>query len=263
MTQWCRSSIYILKSFWVSSNSSSGDSSSIVTAATLSKLVYRSQSELITVWTVLFVKSSPQRQSDLPNRCVTVAVSMKNGPDSAVKNEPTVYSGGEINFHILRFHLCTLFHCRLRPYPQISKLIHMCLLNPQRLLCPSSAIPLIARWVPAGKQTADGWTVIQMQTYECCWQSLVRLQVAFVCLLESPRSHFSPSCLNMRTRMWVYVFQIGSWGEMRRILCNVIVLSIHFHMLGFEAVTFWFFFFFCTPHKGLLCLIGPNVNSNS
>lgn len=57
---------------------------------------------------------------------------------------------------------------------------------------PSSAIPLVPGWALPSKQMAECWTVIQIQTSDCCWQSLVGLQVAFICLLES-WSPFSPS----------------------------------------------------------------------
>lgn len=59
----------------------------------------------------------------------------------------------------------------------------------------SFTIPLTPGWAPASKQMAE-WTAIQMQTSDCSWQSLVGLQVTFICLHESSKSLFSLSCLN-------------------------------------------------------------------
>lgn len=108
-------------------------------------------------------------------------------------------SSGEIHFHIFDSNLYFLFSARVTgcpfcPCPQIPKLIYMWLTNPQRVLCPH--LPFLSHQgeLYQVNRQAECWTVIQIQTSDCCWQSLVGLQVAFICLLESS-SPFSPSAV--------------------------------------------------------------------
>lgn len=129
-------------------------------------------------------------------------VHSRNFAIATLNHNSPLRSSGDINFHTVDsglYFLCSAGDggCPLLALPSTNPWTHIDVAcKSTKVIPPSSTIRLAPGWALASKQTAERRTAIQIQTSDC-WQCLVGLQVAFICLHESSWSLFSRSYLNM------------------------------------------------------------------